>query len=429
MSLRNIQDIYDANNFDTNEAIDDIINNHKQLLDNLTFQNQFLQFRQNNLITRNENLDNITYKNKTLNEIYEIYKQKHKIKYPPIKRKNPIFQVININYDNPTPFKSKIKYVNKELKPQIKAMPPDYKLEPLKKFQRPYFSPKLGSWEIDICYAPDPQFKNQATYYLFCININSKFLEIFKLDNMTIKSIKRALQSLINNQFVSNIRGDGQFANLSIPNIKIYSNSEPFTQHNRVVDRVIRTIRDAIGSNYYDFANFNNITNIKNIYNNTPHNSLIFDKTNPTGVALPRTAIFTPNQVESNKDLEGIFIRENKNKLDDIKQLQDSNGLFDFKSGNILLVHLDYSKTPMRFNKIRRKFNALAYFLEYTNGNVKCRLLKPFELTESITKEDKNDKSIDFDAKDRIITVPIYYCKKVGNSIIDLPQNYKTYFL
>ncbi|KAA6389757.1 MAG: hypothetical protein EZS28_014713, partial [Streblomastix strix] len=77
----------------------------------------------------------------------------------------------------------------------------DYQLKPLNKLQRPYFSPKSGSYEIDLAFSSDSE------------------------KGLTDNVIKK-------------------FCNNN--NISLYFNSSPFTQHNRVVDRVIRTIRDGI---------------------------------------------------------------------------------------------------------------------------------------------------------------------------------------
>jgi hypothetical protein len=53
----------------------------------------------------------------------------------------------------------------------------DYKLKPLRKLYRPYFSPNFNSYEMD--YALSNLLINNQTvykYYLILININSKFL-------------------------------------------------------------------------------------------------------------------------------------------------------------------------------------------------------------------------------------------------------------
>jgi hypothetical protein len=46
----------------------------------------------------------------------------------------------------------------------------DYKLKPLKKFQRPYFSPRTGSYEIDYAEARIDRWKR---WYFVCNNINT----------------------------------------------------------------------------------------------------------------------------------------------------------------------------------------------------------------------------------------------------------------
>jgi hypothetical protein len=135
--------------------------------------------------------------------------------------------------------------------------------------------------------------------------------------------------------YVTNIRGDGDFNNISINGINFYTNSDSNVQHNRVVDRVIRTIRDAIGSNYNDFNNYDNVSEIVDIYNRTPHVSLKFGN-----------HYLTPEQVQNNHDFEGYFIRQNEEKLGEIQQEQSFRGLFSYKPGYVLLVHLNYSRIP-----------------------------------------------------------------------------------
>jgi hypothetical protein len=50
--------------------------------------------------------------------------------------------------------------------------------------------------------------------------------------------------------------------------------------------------------------------------------------------------------------------------------------MFSFKRGNILMIHLDLSKTAFSYMKRRRLFNELAEFIEYRNGNLVCKLLR-----------------------------------------------------
>ncbi|KAA6375363.1 MAG: hypothetical protein EZS28_029110 [Streblomastix strix] len=95
---------------------------------------------------------------------------------------------------------------------------------PLTKPQCPYFSPKLGSWEIGLVFDVNPVTRRRW-HYLFAININTKYLVVIPLivDEKNATFILAALKKLIN-------------------------------QHNRVVDSVIRTIRNGFGQDLQGFA-------------------------------------------------------------------------------------------------------------------------------------------------------------------------------
>jgi hypothetical protein len=90
-------------------------------------------------------------------------------------------------------------------------------------------------------------------------------------------------------------------------------------------------------------------------YNNNPHSAFDYE--------------FSLSEVQSNIELEKYYIRENLFKLEEIKQKQIETGFFDYKPGNILLIHLDESKRNA-FAEKRRKFNKVVYFRNYVNGNV-----------------------------------------------------------
>jgi hypothetical protein len=223
------------------------------------------------------------------------------------------------------------------------------------------------------------------------------------------------LNKLRDETLVTNIRGDGDFENVNFEGINFYTNSDANVQHNRVVDRVIRTIRDAIGSNYNDFNSFENVSKIVDIYNKTPHRSLkIGDR------------YFAPEQVQNNHDLEGFLIRQDQEQLEKVKQEQDIQGLFNYKPGNVLLVHLDYSRTPYSFTKSRRTFNAIAQFLNYEHGNVRVKILNPFNLIDdTVTKAETNER---FNVKKSVV-IPIYYSKFLSTSVRNIPGQYRNYFL
>jgi hypothetical protein len=110
------------------------------------------------------------------------------------------------------PFRSKIKYFSQD-DMKLEPRPPDFTRKPLHKLYRPYFSPQLGSWEIDIVFAPHPENKYDCVLFLFCININTKYLRVFHLGQThTKEQIIECIERLKGEgHYVSNIRGDGEF--------------------------------------------------------------------------------------------------------------------------------------------------------------------------------------------------------------------------
>jgi hypothetical protein len=109
-----------------------------------------------------------------------------------------------------------------------------------------------------------------------------------------------------------------------------------------------------------------------------------------------------------NKDLEEYYIREQLYRLEEIKKLQAEEGFYLYEPGNVLLVHIDNSKTNKRFAKKRRVFSRLGVFISYEHGNVVCKILTN---TEEFKKP---------------ITVPIFYTKFLSTSIDNIPLEYRS---
>jgi hypothetical protein len=123
---------------------------------------------------------------------------------------------------------------------------------------------------------------------------------------------------------------------LESKSITLYLNSSPFLNKNRV-DRVIRTVRDKLGVRSILWLDINHIMELVNKYNHTPHSAFYH--------------MFTPFQVQFNQDLERYFMKENEYKLESINAKQKELELRNYEPGNILLIHLDFSKTCSRFTK------------------------------------------------------------------------------
>ncbi|KAA6370533.1 MAG: hypothetical protein EZS28_033940 [Streblomastix strix] len=133
---------------------------------------------------------------------------------------------------------------------------------PLSKLNRPYFSPNLGSWEIDLVFSKNERIIRDNQIYLFCVNINSKNLVVFPIRDKSAGQIKNALQILVKNYHVTNIRGDGEkgFKGNILKSfcqenkITSFFTDSKFTNHIRVVDSVIRTIPNGFGDDSQKFA-------------------------------------------------------------------------------------------------------------------------------------------------------------------------------
>jgi hypothetical protein len=100
-------------------------------------------------------------------------------------------------------------------------------------------------------------------------------------------------------------------------------------------------------------------------------------------------------------------MKENEYKLEEINQKQKEIILKKYEPGNILLIHLDCSKTSSLFTKKRRNFNKLAKFIACDFGSVKCHVY-------NIQKHIKNP-----------ITIPIYYIKYIAENEKSIPEKYK----
>jgi hypothetical protein len=110
---------------------------------------------------------------------------------------------------------------------------PDYKIKPLKQFFRPYFSPRLNSWEMDWIQTPIQNWETNpetgevipadklTRQYFGCINLNTRYFymiplkpgDTYSMAN-TIKCLKE-IQADLQNKFgpdakINNLRGDGE---------------------------------------------------------------------------------------------------------------------------------------------------------------------------------------------------------------------------
>jgi hypothetical protein len=275
----------------------------------------------------------------------------------------------------PFPFKTKKNnYENISRQPKILK---DTKLSSLVSYQRPYFSPKFHSWEMDFfetgdLYMKDIQSETRkiSRVYLIFININTKFIKVYPLnpdDHPTEKFIFYCFKDMMKNYKINSIRGDHDrvFTEdfqkfLDANKITHYFSASKYTNKNRVVDRAIRTIRDAVGLDKQLLLFSSVVLSIVDYYNNTPH------------IAYKNK--FTPQDVQNDPELEAWYIRTQQLKL--IDSLEEQRSLRRFKPGDLLLVYRPLGKTDEKYRKRRRNFDELATFVKYSFGNIEVELLK-----------------------------------------------------
>jgi hypothetical protein len=320
----------------------------------------------------------------------------------------------------------------------VKKGPPDFKINPIsRQFYRPYFSPHTNSYEMDIIETADEN-KNYL-WWLFVVNINTRFLLVHSLrpnKDATYADVVEALENIQNalpqDQRIMYLRSDagpyfGKIVDASykydkrniqgvlfaatkeskpfldfLANNRIvhYVSRSPFVNRSRIIDRVARTIRDMLGEDPRNILIIKKTRDAVIEYNNTPHIAFKY--------------IFTPAEVQSNKDIEGYFIREQLYKLEEIKNRQAEAGFFNYKPGDILLIHRDNSKLGYtQYNKKRRVFNRVARFIRYIHGNVECVI---YERGEHGPPEVSKTS----------IILPIYHTRLIAHSLAELPPAYST---
>ena len=339
---------------------------------------EFEHIKRNSLF---EPLKNYKYGNRTVQEWYDEYikrfttkqnedKKSKKPKPKPQQPKRPDARGEIVAY----PFRSKIsKYRKNNPTTKVEYINiPSIQRIPEKDLYRPYFSPELGGWEIDFAFKicnDNDKTENEDSItdtWLFCVNINTRYLEVYYCAKKSVNHVFASLDKLINKHPVKSLRGDGESAFkshavsslLKRHNINFLWNDGKFTNHNRIVDCVIKTIRNAIG---YREIKPEQLYQIVDYYNNTYHRSIDC----------------TPAEMQNNPDLEYQYIRWCQQKLNQVLALQDSYGMTRYEKGNILLVHLDKGKTSNKFEKRRTYYDRLGEFIKYVNGNVKIKLLTP----------------------------------------------------
>jgi hypothetical protein len=284
------------------------------------------------------------------------------------------------------------KYINKHVK--------DDKKPNKKELMRPSFSKYPACWIIDHIFNLTTT-RHPRDIWIFFVNMNCRYLFVVPVNSESSQAVSNALDDLIQyltdlnveSPVVTNIIGDGagSYASNEMKSkydtlqITYYFNNSKYTYHNKILDRTVRTIRDMF--------NYNKKITIEDIYEAVDEYNTTYHKGIDT----------TPLNMLTNIDLEWEYIRWCNNKL--LRVLQNQAHLHQYKSGNILFIHLETIRTPKKFEKQRRYWNRLGRFHAYDHGNVRVTLIGYLPV---------------------VITIPIYFTKYLCDDINSIPDNVKS---
>jgi len=290
------------------------------------------------------------------------------------------------------PSKEDLKYPFKTKKLQsmvihgVKETLPDYKMKIYKKgMMKPIFNNERGGYQLDLLSLGTDEEGSVKGFIMFLIGTNTRYVITKYLRGKSVEDIFpgliKAFQRLSTmNVPINSIKSDAESALVSmfknpayekdLKGIKLHWSGSPHTNHVRIVDRVMKTFRDALGPDYDNtlFEDYGTVKQLKDYYNDTPHKSLKIDG-----------QYFTPTDFMEEPELEFIYIRQCHKKLKKVEENLRQKGLLDMKPGNIVQVAMSYGKTKKSFMKKRRTFNTLAMFMKYQNGNAVIRVLHPME--------------------------------------------------
>ena len=299
-------------------------------------------------MTDNQNIKNILAGNKVDNQINQLIDSLHfntfykvrkavKAQYPNVSDKHLRKIILKRLHD---------KRINKESK---------------KIYQVKVFSPFPNAWLCDIF---DNTNNGNPRYWYIFINVNTRFVDAYPMNDKTKDSIRNILGLFVNTYHPKKITSDeeaGLVANSNLDYLKTSGCGLYIIQeHNHtalsIIDRFMRTLRDMnkptnegndkSTDDRFRYIDRNRMNDYLRSYNNTPHAA-----TN-----------HTPREMMNDKKLEEKYIVKC---LDNKQRQQEINNL-NLKEGSIVRYLLDRDKnTKHRYNISRE-----SYKITSRNGNI-----------------------------------------------------------
>ena len=300
-----------------------------------------------------------------------------------------------------------------------------------RKLHRPSYSTRPNSYQIDIMFAVGT--RTDPCFYLVMININTRFLMVKRIADKGTEIIMREISNFIdeNGLTIDYMNGDGEKGFIGMQNnleaywqskkdgttnqqtvftdsngeiLSIYKHQfvmrfekNDFTFHNKLVDSVIRTIRNACGLNPDVLRSEEIVERIVKFYNTTPHTGLLKNK---------KGRHYTPLEMQQDRDLEWEYIRAKDVELRSAVKNIEAAKLSTYKKGNVLRLHLNWAKTKNRFRKRRMVFENVGVFHSYVNGNARVWVLELGEYRD----------------------VPIFFTDKIAEDPFNIPKSYRDYY-
>jgi len=232
-----------------------------------------------------------------------------------------------------------------------------------KGLKKPTFSKEPGYYEVDLMQL---KYINKKTtgYILFMIGVNTKYVFIFNLETKSQEELLQAIENIMKKikTPIKGIKFDGESGLKALKlNIEKYSNSSPYSNHNRIVDRVIKTFRDALGVDINNdlFNDFDKVRQLRKYYNNR----------------VNRSIGYTPKEMHNNPSLEWEYFGKKEQELLEVKRNLKRKGLLNLKPNQLLQVSVTDKNN--RLKKKQRTFDRLARFIKYHGGNAEGKFIHP----------------------------------------------------
>jgi len=129
---------------------------------------------------------------------------------------------------------------------------------------------------------------------------------------------------------------------------------------------------------------------------NTPHDQIVRQLVQYYNTSCHNGFRMSLIEMHTYIDKEWRHILKMTKKPNRVKKQQIRNNLWRLRPGDKVMVHLDYGKPSMKFDKRRRQFDETGIFIRYANGNCLIQMTRT-------------------DVFSKLIEVPIFFVEPLPN--------------